>query len=84
MIDSVLRIKEPFQKVTDDEFSEEDFQKLKEISDALNPVKELTTIICSESANLLTADVAYIECLKWLKNQKSQLSKDLYTKLLER
>ena len=66
------------------EFSDEDFQKLKEINDALEPVHVLTKQICSESANLLTADVAMLTTLKWLKSQSGKISQDLHKKIIER
>ena len=83
MIESVLRIKEPFQKVCD-EFVDEEFATLKEICDALKPVKILTTKICSESANLMTADVAFSETLQWLKNQEGEFSKKVHDAIRER
>ena len=67
-----------------DEFSDEDFQKLKEINDALEPVHVLTKTICTEKANLLTADAAMLTTLKWLKTQSGKFSEDLFEKLFER
>ena len=83
MIESVLRIREPFEKITE-EFVEEEFNLLKEIYDALQPIKVLTIKLCSDNANLLTADVAYKVTFDWLKNQKSEIAKDLYTQLRKR
>ena len=83
MIESVLRIQEPFQKVWD-EFVDEEFDTLKEICAALKPVKILTTKICSESANLMTADVAFSETLQWLKNQEGEFSKKVHDAIRER
>ena len=83
MIQSVLRIQEPFQKVTD-EFVDEEFTMLKELYDALEPVRLLTIKLCSDSANLMTADVGFMETFKWLKNAKGQFSKNLHDALHER
>ena len=83
MIESVLRIREPFEKITQ-EFVEEEFVLLKEIYDALQPIKVLTKKLCSDNANLLTADVAYKVTFDWLKSQNSKIAKDLYTALRER
>ena len=70
--------------LADEEFDEEDFQKLKELYDALEPVKELTSQICSEDANLLSADAAFKAALEILSKQEGQFSRDLHTKLRER
>ena len=67
-----------------EEFDDDDFQTLQELHDALLPVKILTEKLCSESANLLSADAAFVTTLKWLRIQKGQFSKDLCTKLEER
>ena len=83
MIESVLRIQEPFQKITQ-EFVEEEFIVLKEVYDALQPVKVLTTKLCSEDANIMTADVAFMTTFEWLKNQKGEFAKNLYVTLRKR
>ena len=83
-IESVIRIAEPFDKITDHEFTKEEFILLKEIYDALEPVRVLTIEICSDSANLLTADVAFQVAFDWLKNQKTPLAKKLREELRKR
>ena len=70
--------------LTDEEFDEEDFQKLKELYDALEPVKELTQQICSDKANLMNADAAFMVALEILSNQEGEFARDLHTKLRER
>ena len=83
MIHSVLRIQEPFQKLTN-EFVEEEFALLRDIYNALEPVRHLTEVLCSDGANLLTADAAFVTTFNWLKNDEGQYAKDVYDALYKR
>ena len=80
MIHSILRIQEPFEKVTE-EFVEQDFALLRDIYNALEPVRHLTEVLCSNEANLLTADAAFITTFKWLKSDNGQYAKDVHDAL---
>ena len=83
MIHSVLRIQEPFEKITE-EFVEQEFTVLREIYDALEPVRVLTIKLCSDKANLLTADVGFMTTLKWLKTQKGEFAMEIHDAIRER
>ena len=59
-------------------------KSIKEIVDALNPVKATIEHIYKQETNLIQADSAFNLLLSYLKNQNIQISYSLYTILVSR
>ena len=65
-------------RLTNEKFSQEEFNRLRDIRDTLAPVKFLTTKLCSDSANIMNADAAFEVTLKILKNHDGEFSGKLH------
>jgi hypothetical protein len=81
MLESFLRIKEPLQIILPGTcgvtFNDEEFEFLSEINAALTPIRSAVQALCSEDADLLTADTTFKLLFKWLGKQNTPLSQDL-------
>ena len=64
------------------DFTEKDFCDIKELVEALKPVRSTVEAICRRDANLITADVAFDCLIKHLANQKTPISLQFQDKLV--
>jgi hypothetical protein len=62
-------------------FTDEEFVFISEINSALIPIKSSIESLCSEDADLLTAEVTFKLLFKWLNKQNNPLSQDLLAAL---
>ena len=88
MIDSILRIETPFRDVCEEltniNFSDDEFQFLKDIKKILGPLKDLVNTITRDESTIVTADVAFEHVLKHLGKQRTDLSNDVSESLRKR
>ena len=75
MISSVLRVETPFfslvSQLTDLKFSGDEIKVLKDLHNALNPLKHVSEMIGKDSSDLLTAEAAFKTMLKHLDDQEN-------------
>ena len=62
---------------------EEDFDLIKQLVDALNPIKTTVEVLCRRDSNLVKADVALDVLLCYLKEQESNVAFLLYESLID-
>ena len=62
--------------------SEDDFDKIKQICDVLEPTKKTVELLCRRDANLIKTDAALLFLLDHLQEMQTSVSVDLYTNLV--
>ena len=87
MISSVLRIEKVFLAVAADltglKFSDAEMKILKEVQGTLEPLKTLVEKLCSEKADLVTADIGFQCLFQFLQQKQGNLAQELLNSLKE-